>query len=193
MYDDKYYTLDNALDYAKLDKFEFGKYTAYRITHSTASINRCQNRYGANLTEKVFVINENSNRVEIQEKEILPEQIPSIDWAFFLDALYGNKHFISKTWFWNHQGEDVYKCSFQEKEAVRLTEKADKLRQVFGADVVAIDTLSLKVDEEFDTYFTKFGNECNRFPVGKKPLELNLEVPAFFKKMAGLDAEKKTS
>lgn len=194
MNNDRYYTLDNALYDAKLDKFEFGKYTAYSIrnnSNNSSSYNNVHAWYGTTITEKVFVIGNSPKEVTIKEKEILPDQIPAMDWACFLDALYGDKHFISKTWFWEHQGEDVYENMFQEKEALRLTEKADKLRQVFGADVIAIDALTLKVGEEFDTYFTKFGNDCNRYPGSKKPL--NLEMTASFKKIAGLDGKKKTS
>lgn len=184
MYDDRYYTLDHTLENAKLQKFEWGKYTVYAMDHKPATY-----WYGVKLTEKIFVDDPKGGLPLITEVEILPEQIPPMDWAYFLQALRGEKYW-GKDWFWDEQRREESLRKTHEKEAQRLTEKADIMRRALGADVVAIDEMPISHShpEAYESWMkgiTQFCEFSNRLLTEEEAENLKKRIPWLYKMFYG--------
>ena len=174
---DRYQTLDTALHNRKLTKFEWCKYTVYAMDKKPNT-----NWYGAKLTEKVFVFHPGEAIPKLEEKEILPDEVPDIDWFWFTKELWGDRHW-SKKYLDEDLCREVYRKNFEEERAKKLTKKADIMRRALGADVIAIDEMPIshRHPEAYESWMKGLGEWSNRMPTEEEKENVKKKIPWLYK------------
>ena len=176
---DKYDTLDSALNNLKVNKFEYGKYTIYSMKNPPKT-----SWYGVTITEKQFV--KFKSGVEIKEVEILPEQIPPMDWAYLTFALLKDDSWQKKN-FWEEQCRVQWVTKFSEGFAQEAERKGNILRMAFGADTICLDNLPIRIaePEAYESWMLRRREDSERMPTTEEKENLKKRIPWLYKMFYG--------